>query len=127
YQLTALATDRAGNPNTAIAQFVFDTAKPTSTITSPANGAFLKTWISISGKTNDAAAAHPAGVPTNGVGVAVKEIGTGWWNGSDFSGSNPDYSQFTIANTTTTSPNTWTFNLPGGFTAMLTNGASYQL
>jgi hypothetical protein len=70
-----------------------------------------------------------AKLSTAAVGVAIKQTDANWWNGADFSGASPDYTRFTVVNTTTTgaSPNTWTTTLPGGFITALISGKSYLI
>src|SRR5205085_1971936 len=86
---------------------------------------------SVSGSASDrvGAPAHPALLSTGAVSVAVQQVGLGWWNGGDFTGSNPAYSLFTVVNTTTTggSPNNWTTTLPGSFTGALVSGTTYYI
>src|SRR5262249_30787424 len=120
YQLTVTALDNAQNQNSAVATFVFDTQVPTSTIMSPVAG-FVKTLTGVQGTASDVIPAmqFASKLSTGSVSVGIQLVGTGWWNGSDFTSGNPMY--YTAVNSTTPSPNTWTYtfggNLPGAIAA----------
>src|SRR5207302_7910278 len=128
YTLSATAYDNAGNFTPTSTTFVYDVQKPTTAVTSPSAG-YLTSWSSISGTASDrvGAPAHPSLLSTGAVSIAVQQVGLGWWNGTDFTGGNPNYNVFTVVNTTTTggSPNTWSTTLPGSFTSVLQSGATY--
>ena len=132
YDITATATDNAGNKNSTTNRFVYDVAKPTSTISTPIAPYFVS-LSNISGNATDNPGgitySNPSKISTSSVQVAVKLVGGSWWNGgtSDFTGSDPDYSYFTVVNTTTSNPNSWTVSAPGGaFLAALVTGNSYR-
>ena len=60
--------------------------------------------------------------------VAVKLVGGLWWNSvsNQFNGSDPDYTYFSVVNSTNPNPNTWTESVPGGFQNALVTGNSYR-
>src|SRR6185437_1448383 len=127
YNVTAAATDFALNVSSSTSQFVYDVQAPTSSVVSPAPG-YVTSWTLITGSATD----HVSGVPATGVQVAVKSLfgAGGWWNGTNFTGSDPDWGYFTVTNTSTTAPNTWTTTLPtgaGSFTSALVSGTSYYI
>ena len=110
YQLTATAKDNAQNTNSTSVTFVYDVQVPTSSITNPAPG-YITSWTTISGKANDQIGAPPhlSGISTNGVSVAVQQVGGNWWDGSGFNGSNPLYATTTFVGA---SSGTWSYTLP---------------
>ena len=131
YDVTAKAVDNAGNSNTTTNRFVYDVIPPTSTIAVPAIPYFTS-LPTISGSVTDNPGGitynNPAGVSTSGVQMAVRKVGSNWWNSgsNQFNGSDPDYSYFTVTNTTTTLPNPWTVSVPAGFRNSLVTGNSYR-
>ena len=132
YTLIAKATDNAGNTGTSsTVQFVYDIKAPTTTITSPLPG-FTNNWTVITGTGSDKVGGilHASGVSATGVQVAVEQLfNSKWWFSGDlaFDGSNPDWGYFTVTNTSTTNPNTWTTTLPGAFSSQLVSGTSYYI
>ena len=129
YTLVAKALDNAGNTGTSsTVQFVYDVKARTSAVTSPTAG-FTNNWTAISGTAADNVGVHPSGIPTTGVQVAVESLANSKWWSSDllFDGSNPDYGYFSVTNTSTTNPNTWTATLPGPFSSQLISGTSYYI
>ena len=123
YQLTATAVDNAQNTNNTSVIFVYDVQAPTSSVTSPAPG-YITSWTTISGKANDqiGAPAHLSGISTNGVSVAVKQVGGNWWDGGAFNGSNPLYSTSTFVGATS---GTSSYTLPAALQNALTSGSTY--
>ena len=85
YDVTAQATDIAGNIGATTRRFVYDISKPTSTVTSPATG-YDTNWVTVSGTANDTVGspANPAGISTSAVQLAVKQTDNNWWNGTNF-------------------------------------------
>ena len=128
YQLTAAATDNAGNTGSINANFVYDVQAPTSTITSPVPP-YMTALNTITGTANDnpgGALTNPSGISTSAISVAIKQIGFNWWNGTNFTASaNPVY--FAVANTTTTNPNNWTYSIPGALQNALATGSQYRI
>ena len=131
YDVTAKATDAAGNSTTVTHRFVYDVIKPTSTITLP-SGSYFTALPNVNGSATDNPGGstynNAAGISTFGVQLAVRKVGGSWWNSgsSQFNGSDPDYSYFTVVNTTTTAINPWTVAVPGGFQSALVTGNSYR-
>ena len=123
YDVTARATDNASNTSSTTVRFTYDVQIPTSAITSPVGG-FNTGWTTVSGNTNDPLT-NPSGVPPAGVQLAVKDTSNNWWNGANFTGLNPLWTYFTITNTTTTMPNTWTVTLDPTFKAAIVKLKSY--
>src|ERR1019366_6482632 len=123
--LTALATDNAGNTNSALNTFVYDIQKPTSTINPTPY--VLNAWTTVTGKANDQVGnpIHPSGIGPNNVAVAFEQMNSGyWWDGSNFAGANPTYLNASFVGM---SSGTWTFNLPAGLQAALLSGTSYYV
>ena len=108
YTVVAKALDNAGNTGTSsTVQFVYDVKAPTTTVTSPVSP-YMTSLSAISGSVSDNPASsysNPSGVSTTGVLTAVKLVGTGWWNGTTFGATDPDYAYLTVANSTTSLPN----------------------
>src|SRR5207237_697826 len=51
YQVTVTALDNAQNSTSTVATFIYDTQKPTTTVTSP-NTVYITTWTQILGNAN---------------------------------------------------------------------------
>ena len=124
--MTALATDNAGNTNTAVNTFVYDVQKPTSTINPTPY--VLNVWNTVTGKANDQVGGpvHPSGIGPNNVAVAFQEVPSGhWWDGaSSFNGANPTYVNASFVGL---SSGTWSFTLPVGLQNALISGTSYYV
>ena len=67
-------------------------------------------------------ASHPSGISTNGVSVAIQQVGGSWWDGAGFNGSNPLYSAATYVGA---SSGTWSYTLPGALQSALNSGFQY--
>src|SRR5262249_18953533 len=107
---------------------IYDLSKPTSTVTSP-NGSYFKSLVSVSGSATDNLGNiynNPSMISTSGVQLAMKSVSSNWWNGTNFTGSDPTYSTFTVTNTTTVTPNTWTVSVPANVQSALVTGQSYR-
>ena len=115
YDITAKATDNAGNSNTITNRFclrcrgtdIDHDAVPAIPYFHVAARRFQDPSRITRAEAFTAiprASRHPA------CKVAVKLVGGNWWNGTSnqFNGSDPDYSYFAVANTTTSTPNSWT-------------------
>src|SRR5439155_20730293 len=90
YQLTATATDNSGKSGSANSTFVYDVQKPTSSITSPVPP-YMTALNTITGSATDNPGGitytYPSNISTSAVTIAVKQIGSNWWNGSNFTAS----------------------------------------
>ena len=128
YDISAKATDIAGNSAMATHQIFYDVKPATSVITTPAPP-YMNGLATIAGTATDNPGniyTNPSKLSTGAVSIAIKQTGSNWWNGSDFITSvDPVY--YTVTNTTTTNPNTWTYSLPGALQSALTSGKSYRL
>jgi len=126
YQLTAKALDNAGISAFVISTFVYDVQHATTSVTTPANGSYVTSLTTLSGKATDqiGAPVNPSGLATNGVAVAIQQVGGSWWSGASFTDANAFYSTATY---TGASSGTWLYTVPAALQNALVSGNQYFL
>ena len=118
YVIKSSATDLAANVQTAQtnASFTYDMLSPTATVTTTSDGYLNPLETELVGTSTDA----PAGMSTLDIALSSSGVGSGWYNGSAFTGSAAQY--FTTTTYTTAQPDAWTWDYPA-----LTDGKNYTL
>ncbi len=90
----------------------------TTTITSPVSG-FVNSLGSVQGTASDKIPpmTFASNLSTNSVSLGIQLVGTGWWNGTNFTSGSPVY--YTVVNSTAPTPNTWTYAFAGNLPAAI--------
>ncbi len=130
YTVNASGRDAIGNTTVSpTSTFFYDTEIPTSTIRAPSPG-YVSSLTQITGTAIDerfGVRNYEAKLGTYTVGVAVYDVQANKWfdNTNDFNSANPTY--FQVSNDTTTSPNVWSYTVPGTIISKLVDGKSYRI
>ncbi len=129
YSVTAQARDAVGNSNLSTSViFGYDIEIPTACVTSPISQ-YINTFPQVVGTASDlrfGARNYQANLGTSTVGVAFYDMSTNlWWDGANFNGLNPAY--FQTVNSTTVTPNQWTYSITAPLSTKLVDGHSIRI
>ena len=131
-QVKARTADQSGKTNiTSYITFYYDLTKPTSTVTSPANGSYIGTLADITGTALDS---PPNASGVSGVQIAMRR-GTDnkWWNGADWTAlhagtpAEDDWLATNCVSGSCTLPWTKTTGLPWSPTSSSMTAGAYSL
>ncbi|MFA5859695.1 MAG: hypothetical protein WC955_11605, partial [Elusimicrobiota bacterium] len=124
YEVSTRVLDKAGwyCINYSTKQFLYDVSNPEIAVTKPANAEYWKSIGTISGTAQDKP--YPGNNSgTNNRRIAVRENPSMlWWDGSAFTGNNPEATYFSIG----TGDGSWTY-YSAALQGMLQSGCSYYI